>query len=1266
MNYPFENLGDERFQQLCQALLAKANPGVQCFPVGQPDGGRDATQRNLTSTKKDSFLVYQVKFVRDPAAQRNPREWLLKIVEGEIEKVRALVDRSATGYFLITNVRGSSHLDNGSIDQMQDLLSEKLDLPAVCWWRDDLERRLDDAWDIKWAYPDVLTGSDFLRAVCEMGLKQDMARRESALRAFLRDQYNRDSQVKFRQIDLQNGLLDLFVDVPIAAGQGMDRSTAPDAFEKAVAEVRADEIRAAQAAAENAGVPAEYGHNEVGTASFLLSRLSCTFEWVVLEGGPGQGKSTISQYVAQVHRIRLLDISADRDRLALDHAASPIRLPIRIDLRDFAQWLRQENPFSGSPLPLDKTGTQLEPFIASLISYHAGSVRFTVDDLIAVAQISAVCLVLDGLDEIADIPTRSLAVAEIAAGCQRLLENAASLQVVVTSRPAIFSDTPRLTDARFAYVRLASLNRRLIQAYVELWGRARRVSPDVQEEFREFIRTKLDQPHIKELARNPMQLSILLSLVNARGVALPEKRTALYDAYIEHFLARESEKNVTIRTYRELILDLHKYVAWVMHSEAEEKGNRGSIQQQRLVSLLRDYLEWQGNDPAIAGSLFKDMVDRVFVLVSRAQGAFEFEVQPLREYFAARFLFDTAPLSTTGNERAGAVPDRFEAMAPRAYWMNVSRFFAGCYSKGELQSLIVSLQGLYEDRDIGLTNLPAYLSMALLSDWVFNQVPRQVSLVGRQLAEGDRLLRLSVDAFVMPHDLDESVFASADETVALQIANKCFDELESELPSASRWPLSRLIQANSKSSAQIGVEWLRRCSDCTETQFTMWLRVGRMAGLLSELSMEQLSKLPIAAEKVHVLELFNAGQEEFLETRVELFDQAVQLLLRSELGETLRTRTRTSPLGVLCLGLTTDAYVYVSRRPLPMSMGEAIQRYEGGSTLQLHGWKAPDSHSSHMRSIEAFAEVLDTQLARPVKDWASSLSPWTELTTIATAAWGEVKAVRLFGILAAGAKTGGRASSRYADLLDIRQPICERTRFARLSARNADYWSTQFRNAATNDDRLFAAAVAIAWCPFETLLSVIDQIGTVLESLNVEDWYWLANRTRYIRWACGFRDQEGKLKRGILPTSVTPRAACTMAELTSGSLRREIVTRYMADISDPIVDRYRLWLATDILRFGKKQWSPDLAVISELYRRDVYLADGYDLVYSRKKRANRMSASIARKILTTPRNFPPELVHSAEKSMREHMTARSHSLAEAARRAGWFDDMGVHASTRGA
>jgi len=39
-----------------------------------------------------------------------------------------------------------------------------------------------------------------------------------------------------------------------------------------------------------------------------------------------------------------------------------------------------------------------------------------------------------------------------------------------------------------------------------------------------------------------MQLAILLSLIQTRGLSLPDKRTALYDSYMELFFNREGRK----------------------------------------------------------------------------------------------------------------------------------------------------------------------------------------------------------------------------------------------------------------------------------------------------------------------------------------------------------------------------------------------------------------------------------------------------------------------------------------------------------------------------------------------------------------------------------------------------------------------------------------------------------------------------------------------------------------------------------------------------
>jgi hypothetical protein len=70
-----------------------------------------------------------------------------------------------------------------------------------------------------------------------------------------------------------------------------------------------------------------------------------------------------------------------------------------------------------------------------------------------------------------------------------------------------------------------------------------------------------------------------------------------------------------------------------------------------LKKALLIYLDSEGEDTTIVGDLFNGIVERVGALVSRVQETYEFEVQPLREYFAARHLYDTAPYSPAAMRR---------------------------------------------------------------------------------------------------------------------------------------------------------------------------------------------------------------------------------------------------------------------------------------------------------------------------------------------------------------------------------------------------------------------------------------------------------------------------------------------------------------------------------------------------------------------------------------------------------------------------------------
>lgn len=142
MDYLYENLGHERFQEFCNVLISKEFPHFQAFPVGQKDGGRDALVYNVMSPTK-SNIVFQVKYVQQPAKIGDTNKWIQGVIKKEIPKINELIKRGAKQYYLLTNVRGTAALDTGTIDQANKTLGKLIKIPGFCWWREDISRRFE-------------------------------------------------------------------------------------------------------------------------------------------------------------------------------------------------------------------------------------------------------------------------------------------------------------------------------------------------------------------------------------------------------------------------------------------------------------------------------------------------------------------------------------------------------------------------------------------------------------------------------------------------------------------------------------------------------------------------------------------------------------------------------------------------------------------------------------------------------------------------------------------------------------------------------------------------------------------------------------------------------------------------------------------------------------------------------------------------------------------------------------------------------------------
>ena len=909
--YPYENLNPDSFQQLVQSMLATVYPDFQCFPVGQADGGRDGVVRfDDDSSPTQPFILFQVKFTRKELTDRQARSWLMQTIKKELPAILKQIPNGAVRFHLVTNVPGTGPQDSGSIDQLHSLLEQSLPIPAVAWWKDDLDRRLDSRWDLKFSYPSLLTGSDVIRYLIESHPREDRERRRNAITAFLSRQYSADSEVNFKQAELKNDLFQLFTDIPIVPSVPTSRREAvmaqlTPAFRRA-APPAAREVTSLwlqewlhHSRFREASFRNYYSFDDfmVNAAALLLDGDFQKAEpLVILQGGPGQGKSTIMQYICQTHRHRLLD-RPQNDQIDKGLLDSPLRLPFKVDLRDFASWLAGDNPFGDSDT-LDNDGQSqrsLEGFLAALVRYEAAGAQFTVSDLYVTLRSSPTLVVLDGLDEVAENSRRQQVVDAISLALPRLQDLAASLQLILTTRPSPFAGSTVLPRSGFATYFLDTLTRTSIADYAERWLRSQDIQDKEAGEVRAILAEKLNEPHLQALARNPMQLAILLNLIHRRGVSLPDKRNALYGNYVDLFFDREAEKAPTVKENRDLLLRIHGDLAWVLHSEAElaskprsrRRGSgmaqSGTISQDALKALIREFLEADGSDLELVDTLFSGMAERVVAIVSRIEGSYEFEVQTLREYFAARHLYETAPYSPAGEWRRGTRSDRWRAICRNPYWFNVARFYAGCYSEGELGSLLEEIEALQEDDGFRHTHQSQLLTAILLGDWVFTQRPRTMSNAVALLGEERNIRLLSVREGFALRQVDDIVVR--DPGGQRQLFDACKVLIVPGRPTEEVADIGRSVLSPNVDPRELHAWWLETLLAAEAKDVGWWCHVGDYLEGWTRISIDVVVQW-LKAGKVPTGEvvagLLHAGRFDVLYHNEEFFEAGLHAVLDGE------------------------------------------------------------------------------------------------------------------------------------------------------------------------------------------------------------------------------------------------------------------------------------------------------------------------------------------------------------------------------------------------
>lgn len=1097
MDYNYEALDDKRFQKLCQALIVAQFPDAQCLPVGEPDGGRDAFLLHGSSDNKN-IVVFQVKFSRHPN-NKTAQHAIITLVQDEQDKVNHLIANGVTSYYFITNVKGTAYPERGSIDTVNELLTKSFEIPCRVWWRDDLDRHLEQFGNIKWSYPEILKGSDILPLV--LAGVEGSARKnfERAVKSYLATQYASESDVKFKQVDLRHRLTDVFVDLPLCHKSPLDDRRSfefdlrPTDSTSYINQLRVYELNGF----EN-GSPFE--HSGL-VAAFLLSMpLEVQSTRIVIEGAPGQGKSTVTQFLCQVNRIRLLRKTNDL-RAVSDHIRhAPIRIPFKLDLRDYAVWLEGRNPFViGTDWnQQERLNPSLESFLMMHIERYSGGYSVEYSDFITFLQHSHVVIVLDGFDEVADIDIRARIVEEVNQAAARLEAHSISIQFIITSRPAAFSSSHGFREDEWTHLKLNDLRRRNIMAYKDKWIKAQDLTDEEGQIISATLEDKLEQSHFKDLARNPMQLAILLHLIYAQGVALPEKRTTLYEEYLKLFFNREAEKSSFVRDQRDLLLSIHGVLAWVLHSRVEDASGSGRMSESALQKYVRDFLEREGHRTAIieqVDKLIQGAVERIGALVSRVSGTFEFEVQPLREYFAARHLHETSPYSPPGRERRGARTDRFEALAQNSFWTNVTRFFCGFYDKGELSSLVDGIKELGTLSGHDLINQSRRLSIMLLSDHVFSQVPRVTDrLIDFVTSEPgfQRLYSVGPPHHRREVELPENAGRSA-------LLSTCLNRLQVETDPCRRRAL-REIMASNADKEELKSIWMSRFQnglmDCDA------LDEAEDFGIIDCFEIDAIMEIADEDTELCVRWLVRLHHYSMVVENDELYRVAVRLLFDGDLQvpvpEYRPSRIRTSieiiqsylePFFVATLFATED-------EPKVRAYS-GLMRVSGGAD-QLNGVDSVIVRDS----LSEFADFVASIQGRSTADLQRHMFSWSELVDRGfVEVPGSFMMLRLALIAVAGkshASPGVWNDREFAPTTGL----MSRLFFARGKASDADWWKA--RLACVEGDSIITCLAAIlVWGIPDLASGLAVEIGRMMDQLATRDWKRLRSTVRFMVRAMG-------------------------------------------------------------------------------------------------------------------------------------------------------------------